>query len=142
MAYVSQEMKAKLAPTIKAICKKYGIKASIAVRHHSTLVLNIKQGEIDFIENYIQTDAEKNYGNKMSEDQVAYIRKNQSLDVNTYWVKDHYSGRAKSFLTEMIAAMEGPDFFNEDDAQTDYFHRSHYIDINIGQWNKPYALVK
>jgi hypothetical protein len=142
MAYVSQEMKAKLAPTIKAICKKYGIKASIAVRHHSTLVLNIKQGEIDFIENYIRTDAEKNYGNKMSEDQVAYIRKNQSLDVNTYWVKDHYSGRAKSFLTEMIAAMEGPDFFNEDDAQTDYFHRSHYIDINIGQWNKPYALVK
>jgi hypothetical protein len=142
MAYVSQEMKAKLAPTIKAICKKFGIMARIAVRHHSTLVLNIKQGEIDFIENYIRTDAEKNYGNKMSEDQVAYIRKNQSLDVNTYWVKDHYSGRAKSFLTEMIAAMEGPDFFNEDDAQTDYFHRSHYIDINIGQWNKPYALVK
>jgi hypothetical protein len=140
MAYVSQDMKAKLAPTIKAICKKYGIKASIAVRHHSTLVLNIRQGSIDFIENYIRTDAEKNYGNKMSEDQVAYIRKNRSLDVNTYWVKDHYSGKAKEFLVAMIAAMEGPDFFNKDDAQTDYFHRSHYIDINIGTWNKPYAL--
>ena len=38
--------------------------------------------------------------------------------------------------------VEGPDFFNEDDAQTDYFHRSHYIDINIGTWNKPYALEK
>ena len=140
MAYVSQDMKAKLAPTIKAICKRYGIKASIAVRHHSTLVLNIRQGSIDFIENYIQTDAAKHYGNKMSEDQVAYIRKNRFLDVNTYWVKDHYSGKAKEFLVAMIAAMEGPDFFNEDDAQTDYFHRSHYIDINIGTWNKPYAL--
>ena len=140
MAYVSQEMKAKLAPAIKAICKKYGIKASIAVRNHMTLVLNIRQGQIDFIENYIETDAAKHYGNKMSEDQVACIRKSRSLDVNTYWVKDHYSGRAKSFLMEMIAAMEGPDFFNEDDAQTDYFHRSHYIDINIGSWNKPYAL--
>jgi hypothetical protein len=53
MAYVSQDMKAKLAPTIKAICKKYGIKASIAVRHHSTLVLNVRQGSIKFIENYI-----------------------------------------------------------------------------------------
>jgi hypothetical protein len=133
-------MKAKLAPTIRAICKKYGIKASIAVRHHSTLVLNIRQGSIDFIENYIATDAAKNYSNKMSEDQVAYIRKNRSLDVNTYWVKDHYSGKAKEFLVAMIAAMEGPDFFNKDDAQTDYFHRSHYIDINIGQWDKPYAL--
>jgi hypothetical protein len=135
-------MKAKLAPTIRAICKKYGIKASIAVRHHSTLVLNIRQGSIDFIENYIATDAAKNYSNKMSEDQVAYIRKNRSLDVNTYWVKDHYSGKAKEFLVAMIAAMEGPDFFNKDDAQTDYFHRSHYIDINIGQWDKPYALEK
>jgi hypothetical protein len=104
MAYVSQDMKAKLAPTIKAICKKYGIKASIAVRHHSTLVLNIRQGSIDFIE--------------------------------------HYSGKANLFLMEMIAAMKGPDFFDHSDAQTDYFHRSHYIDINIGTWDKPYALEK
>ena len=142
MAYVSQELKAKLAPTIKAICKRYGIKASIAVRHHSTLVLNIRQGSIDFVENYIQTDAAKPHANKMSRDQIDYIRNKQCMDVNTYWVKDHYSGQAKEFLVAMIAAMEGPDFFNEDDAQTDYFHRSHYIDINIGQWNRPYALEK
>lgn len=141
MAYVSQEMKAKLAPTIKAICKRYGVKASIAVRHHSTLVLNIKSGRIDFIENYIKTDADKPYANKISQDQIDYIRNKKFLDVNTYWVKDHYSGVAKDFLVDMIAAMEGPDFFNEDDAQTDYFHRSHYIDINIGNWDRPYAVV-
>lgn len=142
MAYVSQDLKAKLAPTIKAICKKYNIKASLAVRHHSTLVLNVRQGGIDFVENYIATDAAKNHCNKMSEDQVAYVRKNRNLDVNTHWVKDHYSGKAKEFLVAMIAAMEGPDFFNKDDAQTDYFYRSHYININIGKWNRPYALVK
>lgn len=142
MAYVSQDLKAKLAPTIKTICKKYGVKASIAVRHHSTLVLNVRQGSIDFIENYICTDSAKNNGNKMSQDQIDYVRDNKCLDVNTYWVKDHYSGKAKDFLVEMIAAMEGPDFFNQDDAQTDYFHRSHYIDINIGNWKQPYALVK
>ena len=51
MAYVSQELKAKLAPSIRAVCKKHGIKASVAVRNHSTLVLNVKQGSIDFIEN-------------------------------------------------------------------------------------------
>ena len=50
MAYVSQELKSKLSPTIKAICKKYKVKASVAVRHHSTLVLNVKSGKIDFIE--------------------------------------------------------------------------------------------
>jgi hypothetical protein len=45
-------------------------------------------------------------------------------------------------MTEMIAAMKGPDFFDHSDIQSDYFHRSHYIDINIGSWDKPYALVK
>ena len=48
MAYVSQELKAKLAPTIKAICKKYGVKATLSVRNHSSLVLTVKQGSIDF----------------------------------------------------------------------------------------------
>ena len=115
MAYVSQQKKASLAPQIKAVLKKYGMKGSIAVRHHSTLVVNIKQGPIDFGNNYIQ--------------------------VNTYWIDSHYEGAARDFLNELKAAMEGPDFFNEDDAQTDYFHRSHYVDINIGQWRKPYALA-
>ena len=142
MAYVSQDMKAKLAPTIKAICKKYGIKASIAVRNHMTLVLNVRQGEIDFIENFIETDSNVMHGRKMSEDQIAYIRKSKCLDVNTYWYQDHYSGQAREFIGEIITAMKGPDFFDHSDAQTDYFHCSHYIDINIGSWNKPYAFVK
>ena len=51
MAYVSQELKSKLSPAIKAVCKKYGIKASVAVRNHMTLCLNIKSGAIDFIGN-------------------------------------------------------------------------------------------
>ena len=142
MAYVSQELKSKLSPTIKAICKKYKVKASIAVRHHSTLVLNVKSGKIDFIENYIKTDADKVVANKMSADTIAHIRKNQSLDVNTYWAHEHYSGKAKQFLTEMISAMKGPDFFDHTDAQSDYFHCSHYIDINIGKWDKPYIVEK
>ena len=55
MAYVSQDLKSKLTPKIKAICKKYGVKASIAVRNHSTLVLNVKSGKIDFITDYGDT---------------------------------------------------------------------------------------
>jgi len=138
MAYVSQDTKAKLAPTIKAILKKYGVKGSLSIRTHSSLVLTLKSGKIDFIENYIATDAAKPYANKMSADQIAYIRKNGYLDVNTYWIHEHYTGKAKAFLTEMKAAMEGPDFFNNDDIQTDYFSRSHYVDILIGKYDKPY----
>ena len=138
MAYISQADKAKLAPTIKAILAKYGVKGTLSVRNHMSLVLTLKSGKIDFIENFIKTDAEKSYGQPMSDDNVAYIRKNRQLDVNTYWIDSHYSGKAQAFLTEVKAAMEGPDFFNNDDVQSDYFNRSHYVDINIGKWDKPY----
>jgi ribosomal 30S subunit maturation factor RimM len=52
MAYFNQERKAEKAPEIKKILKKYGVKGSLAVRHHSTFVLNIKSSKIDFINNY------------------------------------------------------------------------------------------
>ncbi len=141
MAYFNQERKSERAPAIKAILKKYNVKGSLAVRNHMTFVLNIKSGSIDFIENYIKTDADKPYGNKMSNDQVAYIRKNQSLDVNTYWYQEHYSGKAKSFLKEVLAAMNGGNH-NNSDVQTDYFDVGWYVDVNIGSWNKPYTLEK
>lgn len=140
MAYMSQERKQQRAPIIKAILKKYGVKGSLAVRNHSTLVLNIKSGKIDFIENYINTDANLHHGGKMSQDQIDYIRKNNSLDVNPYWFKEHYTGVAKEFLTEIFDAMYGSDYFDESDAQVDYFHCSHYVSVNIGSWNKPYIL--
>ena len=138
MAYMSQEHKAKLAPTIKAICKRYGIKATLAVRNHSTLMLTIKQGEIDFIGNSNQVCGNDHY-------QVARgFKPNISgyESVNPYHYKSHFSGRALEFLQEVIPAMYGPDYFDHSDIQTDYFHCSHYIDVSIGRWNSPYALVK
>lgn len=119
MAYVSKEDKAKLAPGIKAVLKKYGMKGTISVRNHSTLVVKVSAGEIDFSE---------------------YMRNDAYIDVNVYWIDAHYSGVARDFLNELLAAMKGPDYFNHDDAMTDYFHRSHYTDIEIGRaWNKPYV---
>lgn len=140
MAYVSQELKAKLAPQIKAVCKKYGIKATLAVSTGSTLVLNVKSGPIDFVENFIQTDIDGPTGRKMSADQIAYIRKNQSVDVNPYWFQEHFSGKAKAFLTEVIRAMKVGNWDNSD-IQTDYFDIGWYISVKIGKWNKPYLVV-
>ena len=119
MAYVSQKDKAELAPAIKKVLSKYGMKGSISIRHHSTLVVTLQSGSIDFGE---------------------YTHGDGYIQVNTYHIESHYRGKAKSFLTELLAAMKGPDYFNNDDAMTDYFHRSHYTDINVGKWNKPYFL--
>lgn len=49
MAYVSAETKARIAPKLRAIAKKYGLKATVAVPYGRALVLNISGGKIDFI---------------------------------------------------------------------------------------------
>jgi hypothetical protein len=118
MAYVSQDDKAKLAPAIKKVLNKYGMKGSISIRHHSTLVVTLQSGAIQF---------EHSHGDGYTQ-------------VNVYHIESHYEGHAKAFLLELLAAMKGPNYFNNDDVMTDYFHRSHYTDINIGKWDKPYFL--
>jgi len=139
MAYVSQERKQSLAPQIKSVLKKYGVKATIAVRNHSSLVVNIKSGKIDFIENYLETDSKLNHGGKMGQDQIDYTRKKQYIDVNPYWYKEHFSGVAKSFLLELFQAMNKGNHDNSD-IMTDYFDVGWYVDVNIGKWDKPYIV--
>ena len=119
MAYVSQKDKAKLAPEIKKVLSTYGMKGSISIRHHSTLVVTLQSGAIDFGE---------------------YTHGDGYIQVNVYHIERHYKGKAQAFLTELLAAMKGPDWFDKSDAMTDYFHVSHYCDINVGKWNKPYFL--
>jgi hypothetical protein len=135
MAYMSQERKAAIAPQVKEICKKYGVKASLSVRNHSTLVLNIKQGEIDFINNFNQTVQNRPGGFRNGG------QAEKSIQVNTYWYHEHFSGVAKSFLQAVLQVMNSGNHDNSD-AMTDYFDVGWYVDVNIGKWNQPYALVK
>ena len=115
MAYISQDEKSKLSPAIKAILKKYDMKGSIGIRHHSTLFVNLSAGSIDFGAEYIQ--------------------------VNEHHIEtsERYDATAKAFLTELAAAMRGPDWYDRSDTMTDYFHVAHYVSINVGKWNKPYV---
>jgi hypothetical protein len=137
MAYISQEKKAKIAPKVKAICAKYGVKATLAIHHHSTLMLNIKSGTIDFIGNSNEVCGSDHY-------QVSRgFRANTSgYDrINPYHFKSHYSGKALNFLTEVYdALMEGN--HDNSDIQSDYFDVGWWVEVNIGKWNKAYDLQK
>jgi hypothetical protein len=115
MAYFNQERKAAMAPKIKALLKRYGMKGSLAVRHHSTVVLNLKQGPIDF-------GQDEHRGH---------------LQVNVYWIHENYEGVARKFLEEAYAILMNGNH-NNSDIQTDYFDVGWYVDINVGRWNKPY----
>jgi hypothetical protein len=136
MAYVDKETKAKIAPVIKALCAKYGVKGSLSVHNHSTLVLSIKSGKLDFIGNFNNTVAAHCGAAERVNPAVG------SIDVNPYWCHEHFTGKVKDFVVAAVAALKGPDYFDKSDMMSDYFHCSHYVEINIGKWDKHYELTK
>ena len=131
MAYVSQERKAQIAPLVKAVLKKYRVKGTLSVQNHSTLVLTVKSGKIDFISNFTETVKNRSYDCNATR---------TNIDVNPYWFQEHFTGAAKNFLTEVFAAMKSAGWYDNSDAQVDYFDIAYYVNVNIGKWNKPYIL--
>ena len=124
MAYMNQEMKAKIAKNLKPVLKKYGVKGTLSVSNHSTIVLTLKSGKIDFIADYGDSEDARKFG----------------IDVNPYWFHEHFTGTSKAFLTEAFRALKSADWYDDSDIQTDYFNTAYYFRINVGKGNKPYIL--
>jgi hypothetical protein len=124
MAYMNQEMKAKIAKNLKPVLKKYGVKGTLSVSNHSTIVLTLKSGKIDFFADYGDSEDARKFG----------------IDVNPYWFHEHFVGTSKAFLTEAFRALKSADWYDDSDIQTDYFNTAYYFRINVGKWNKPYIL--
>jgi len=116
MAYMSQEKKTELAPAIKAVLKKHGVKGSISVQHHSKLVVTLSSGVIDFGDAYFH--------------------------INQYSIESVFeeNSAAREFLLELKDAMNVGNF-DKSDSQSDYFHVGWYISIDLGKWDKPYVVV-
>ena len=136
MAYMNQEKKQRLAPEIKRICQKYGVKASLSVRHHSALVLTVKSGKVDFFESFNRLGAAE-----ARPQHLPFQPAKGSIDVNPDHYQSHFDGKALKFLKEVIPAMNAGNHDNSD-IQSDYFDVGWYIDVNIGKWDKPYTLDK
>ena len=136
MAYMNQERKAKITKMLKPILAKYKVKGSLSVRNHSTIVLTLKSGAIDFIGN-----SNRVCGNDFYQVQRGFKPTTSGYDqVNPYWFQDHYDGDAKAFLTEAFKALKSADWYDESNAMIDYFNIAYYVDINIGKWNSPYIV--
>jgi len=130
---MSQEKKAKIAPVVKKILTKYKLKGSLSVNNHSTLVLTLKSGKIDFTGNFNATCDERDHNQRIN-------RANGNIQVNPYWYHEHFTGKAKAALAELITAMNDGNH-DRSDAMTDYFDVGWYIDINVGRWNVPYIVA-
>lgn len=136
MAYFSQAMKKELAPKVKSVLKKYGLSGTMSVRDHSSFVLNIRSGPIDFIGNLIKVQNERPWS---TEPYGTHIQ--DHIQVNHHSIDRDYDGIARDCLLELYAAMSKGNWDNSD-IMTDYFDVGWYVKINIGKWDKPYILTK
>lgn len=136
MAYMSQEKKKTLAPAIKAACKKHGVKATLAVDNHSTLILNIKSAPFDMIANFNEV-ANKRAAQR-GQDQVYAVK--DYLQVNVYHYQEVFSGKTLEFLSEVIPQLNVGNW-DKSDIQSDYFNVGWYVSVNIGKWDQPFEVV-
>jgi hypothetical protein len=139
MAYMSKENKDSKAPLLRALAKQYGLTATVAVRHHSTLQLNVSKGKIDFIANHADTVYKTNHWAADKEKDYEYNKTRTYMQVSHHWT-DNFDGKAKEFLDKAFAIMFEGNHDNSD-IMTDYFDIGWYCDINIGKWDKPYIVT-
>jgi hypothetical protein len=129
MAYMSQDHKKRIKVELDKVLKGTGIKYSLGVRNHSTIVLNVKSGPVDFLGNYMAG---------LGDDTQKTIT---SMDVNVYHYQRHFSGEVLELMKKIMAAMNLENY-DHSEPQQDYYNVGFYVDVNIGKWGKPYELVK
>lgn len=138
MAYMNQERKATIASKVKPILAKYGMKGTLSVRNHSTIVLKLTSGPIDFIGD-LQPQRQFGYVNyELNKDEM---RKRYELSINPYWYTEHYTGESLQFLSEIFSVLNEGNH-DRSDITTDYFDVGWYVDVNVGTWQKPYVLTR
>lgn len=140
MAFITKSEVQEKRKLITALCKKYGITATVSGSNSRTLTVTIRKGKIDFLGNYVDTADTCQTNGRQQKDNALFYKKRGYMTVNHYCIDWQYTGIALDFMTELLAVMK-IGHYDHSDSMTDYFDVAWYIDINVGDWNKPYILT-
>ena len=127
MAYIgAQDVKA-IRDELKATFPnfKFGVRkgsGSLSVE------VTIKQGPVDFAEVF---KGERN----------AYAQINE-FHLYLYGKHEAFFDQVLTIIKTAPANAGGRAWFDNSDAQTDYFSIAYYINLAVGEWNAPYACTK
>ncbi len=129
MACIKTEEVSAIRNELKKRFGHTGLKFGVKKQHHSSVHVTIKAGPIDFSDIY-----RDHYG---SGDHYA--------QVNVYHLSNY--GQHQPFFEEVLKIIKtapalaegGREWFDKSDAMTDYFHTAFYINLNVGEYDKPYV---
>lgn len=129
MAYMNQAKKAVIKAAMDKVLKARGFKYSLRVDHYSSITCTIAAGPVDFI------------GNWRAKNCPAGHERDGYLQVNLYWIDDHFTGAAAQILQECGEALKAAGYYDRSNAQIDYFDTAYYMHLNIGAWDRPYKIT-
>lgn len=115
MAYMDQERKAKIAKNLKEVVPR-SWKYSLAVRHHSSIVMTIMAAPVDLTNG-------KDY-----------------VQVNVYHPDVHFVGGTLETMRNIIAVLNDGNH-DRSEPQVDYFDVGWYVNVDIGKWNRPFEVI-
>lgn len=134
MAYMSQDKKKIIKAALDKVLKPRGIKYSLRVNNHMAITCTITAAPIDFIGNFnAKSGQEFRRGGRLPWDH---------LQVNLYWINDHFSGEAAQVLSEAAEALKAAGYYDNSNAMIDYFDTAYYMHLDIGRYDKPFKLLE
>jgi hypothetical protein len=128
MAYISALEVKEIRKELKKEFPTY--KFSVRKQQHSVAV-NLLSSDIDL--------------------QREFQNPNESYEgINQYWLDDQWSAPVAKVFKKMLQiiktapakAVGGEEWFDDSDSSTDYFNTAFYIEMSVGEWDKPYVLKK
>ena len=109
MAYINKETSAKIRTVLKELYPE--IKWSVRIQDYMVLHVTIVESP--------------------------YWKDGDSFRVNHHWIEEHFSGIQKEVLLDIDKIIrEVGEYFNNSDAQSDYFDYAFFYHIHIGKCDK------
>lgn len=140
MAYITKAEIQEKRKQVNALCKLYGVSATVSGANSSSVTVTIRKGAIDFLGNHVDAVKALSHAEDRTEN-LAIIRQKQGyFECNPYFLDRQFSGIALGFLNELLAILK-IGYYDNSDIMTDYFNCAWYIHICIGTHEKPYLLT-
>lgn len=141
MAYITKAEIQEKRKQVNALCKLYGVSATVSGANTSSVTVTIRKGKIDFLANHVDTvKAHWVTNDQQINDNAEWHAKRGYFNCNHYYLDRQFSEEVLEFLEKLLVILKIGHYDNTD-VMSDYFECAWYIDIKIGQWNKPYLLV-
>lgn len=133
MAYVSQELKAKIATALKPLIPA-GWKTTLSVHNHSTIVLTVWSAPVDLL-----AEIQRKQNARCEFEGRVPMSVGGCARVNEYYLDAQFDKSLEIF--KKIKDALNIDNWDHSDSQADYFDVGWYVSIEIGRWNKPFKFL-